>query len=206
MEAKGANDRNMVSTTSRASPPIDDADQIAIPYGKSKVARWFCSSLASFLFLLCLPKVEPDWFVRPNWFYVFGLVAVGSLLIYFVYLFFVERPGIVLDSQGIRPIMDFGGPECIYWTELTGAKPVVRTFTGGRGRFSGPPLNYVDLEFCDPERFFNRLGPSQRRGRDPYYRAKGIPYAIFAEYLKLSPEEIAETVARYIAKYGSQHE
>lgn len=138
------------------------------------------------------------------WLGFFFVVWAGGLAC-FAGLFLTTQSGLILDSEGIRSTMPLRGtdPGRIAWTELVGARPVLRyssgQIRGGRGSFK---ICYVDLEFRDPEKFLDRLGADQDRYRTPYYRTYGIPYSVCVEYCKPTPEEIVETIRRYIAKYG----
>ena len=184
------------------------SDELHIPLGKGNIlvrfASWLVIPPVVVGLLSSWTTVSPH---TTGGFLVFGFFAVmwAGLLACLAWLFVAKQPGLVLDSKGIRSTMPLRGadPGCIAWTELVGARPVWRygngLLSGGRGSFK---TRFVDLEFRDPEKFLDRLGPDQVRYRTPYYRKYGIPYSVCVEYCAQTPEEIAETIRRYIAKYG----
>ncbi|HEY4168495.1 MAG TPA: hypothetical protein VGM96_17045 [Reyranella sp.] len=191
--------------TSRSSAPTDE---LGIPYGKASLFAGMGTTLVPILVVLWLAQSSTS--LAPHTavgfvFYGFVILLLATLLAYFSYLFFTTHPGLVLNSVGIRYLMPGRGldPGLISWTELAGARPALRLASGQlRGGRGSSPLWHVDLVFRDPEKFLSRLGAAQQRYRTPYYREYGIPYAICVAYFQPKPEEIAETIRRYIAKYG----
>ncbi len=146
-----------------------------------------------FLFLLALGHAAN----KPDREAVGLLLFLGFLIAALGYSFVVARPGLLLDARGLRVPKAFGEPTFISWTELASARPITR-----QGE-EGQPINYVDLDFRDPQEFLKRLAAGPRRRRASFYFAEGTPYPISVEYFAQSGDEIAETINRYIATYGS---
>jgi hypothetical protein len=176
------------------------SEEVVVPASRAKalvlliIASGFVALGIWFLSLDASTIEAQRRYSNPAFIYGLGWVTIaffGLGIAAAVWRLFSTKPGLVLNSEGVR-ICAIGQGTFLPWSDISG----LSIFEVHRTR-----LLVVNLK--DPEKYIESGGSVRRSMGRASLKLCGSPIAVSSNTVALSFDELSELFARYISRYGS---
>lgn len=169
-------------------------DSISIPLSKGKIVLIVIGSIA-FVVMSCLLLIYSQQIPRMNSILIKGVVASGILFFGFCGVFglkklFDDKPGLIIDAEGIVDNSSAVAAGRILWDEITSLK--ISEIAGQR---------FLTIMVVSPEKYVG--GQSKLRAwlNSMNTKMTGSPINISTNALKISLDALADHLTKACAKY-----
>ena len=141
--------------------------------------------------------LSPETFVsgkhkNPDTIQALGIAAAGislGLIIPFALKWFRNKPGLIIDEEGITDISNVSYMGLIEWNDITGIKKV-----------KNGPLKSIILMTDKPEKYINKAKKVNRRQMQKVHGFHGSPLMLVSSRLKIKHDDMVDLITKEFEK------